>query len=204
MIISLTTEQKQAVSKAVSNVTNAEHSDMTVFIDAWNFYKGVDKKQYGAVTKILKDEVSKSTKSKNIKTYFTKIFKTAQQWRELGVIMKFDKLEYTNVSHIVKLLVFLSKSDEFKKELTPTLEAFKAVWVDGMGEFSYNNKVADLVTNFKQTYKVVDVDGEYRTLETKMKSMVGKLSREQLTHLLDMVSDQLDKVEEVELQGEAA
>ena len=199
-ILVLSTADKQLIGKAVAGHMDSEVSDKDLFLFAYKAYKSVNKKQRGSITGILNKEVERVTKSTNVGNTIKRVFKMAFNYLDMAVICNFDKLEYTNISNLVKLFKYVDKHQS--EESINLRQEIKDVLSEGVSDLRYNNNMANTITNLKEKYKLVETDGEFKVAEYMniVKSGISKLNEAELLELMDSMADRLDELEESRLE----
>lgn len=196
--ITLSKEVVAILATSVTTNSTVERSDKDLFLLAFKEYKKTSKAQRGHITNLLNVEVGKLTKSTNVQNTLKRVFKLAFNYVDMKVIVKFDNLEYTNISNLVKLFKYVDKHLEDKsKELRAT---FAELYEDDMSPHRYNNVVASKIVELKEEYKLKEQEGEFvftEALDT-IKGMLTNMNEAQVLELLAVVQAKYDRVTEVQ------
>ena len=176
-----------------------EWSDKALFEYMYVDYKAVKKGSRGQVTKLLNDTIVLANASTNVQNALKKVAKLAFNYVDMQVIAKFDGLEYSNIANLVKLFKYVDKnlsdkSDKLRQEV-------KEVYKQGLSDYAYNNLMYTKITKLKEEYKLKEQEGEFVLVDYMeyVKTNITNLTKEQLLALMDIVSEQVDKVEVAEL-----
>ena len=191
MSIKLSQGTISAIIKSVTNNSGVELSDKELFLLAYNEYKVVPKAQRGHVTNLLNVQVRLVTKSDNIANTLKKVFKLAQNYVEMQVICKFDKLEYTNINNLVKLFKYVDNNVADKaKELR---EDIKSIHTDDMSIHRYNNAISAAIVELKEEYKLKDTEDGFvfKDMYALVQNSVSKMTQEQLHQMLKLIERNL-------------
>ena len=187
MSIKLNQSTISAIVTSVTNNSSVELSDKELFLLAYKEYKAVKKGQRGHVTNLLNVQVRTVTKSNNVANTLKKVFKLANNYVDMQVICKFDKLEYTNISNLVKLFKYVDlhisdKSSELREKI-------KAIHTDDMSSHRYNNAVSNAVSELKEEYKLKDTEDGFvfKDMYSLVQDSVSKMTQEQLHSMLELI-----------------
>ena len=176
-----------------------EWSDKALFEYMYTDYKAVKKGSRGQVTKLLNDAIVLANASTNVQNALKKVAKLAFNYVDMQVITKFDGLEYSNINALVKLFKYVDKHMIEKSE--ELRDKVKGVYSTDMSSHRYNNTMSELITKLKEEYKLKEQEGEFVLVDYMeyVKTNITNLTKEQLLALMDIVSEQVDKVEVAEL-----
>ena len=202
-MIKLSKEIVATLATSVTNNSSVERSDKELFLSAYKEYKGTTKAQRGHITNLLNVEVTKLTKSINVQNTLKRVFKLAHNYIDMQIICKFDNLEYTNISKLVKLFKYVDKNITDKS--TELREDIFKLYEPNMSPHRYNNIVADKITELKEQYKLKEVDGEYKVLSFNdmyhtIEKSLEAYDEAQVDKLMQLLQDRLDIVEAQRLE----
>jgi len=176
-----------AIHTSVSNASSMERSDSATFLLAYKEYKGVLKGSRGHITNLLNVNVGIVTQSTNIKTAMTKVFKLAQAYVDMSIVCKFDNLEYTNISNLVKLFKYVDK--HLSDKSVDLREEIKGVYEANMSPHRYNNLISSKITALKEEYKLKEQEEEFifSDMFNMVQANINKMTNEQLLKMQELI-----------------
>ena len=185
-MIKLSNNIVACIATSVTNNSGVERSDKDLFLEAYKEYKGVSKKSRGQITKLLNEHTKVVTKSVNVQNTLKRVYKLAFNYLDMQIICKFDNLEYTNVSNLVKLFKYVDKHLEDKsKELR---EEVFSVYDSDMSPYRYNNAMSEKITALKEEYKLKEQEGEFVFIDmfNMVQQNITKMTNGQLLKLIEL------------------
>ena len=202
MSIKLNQSTISAIVTSVTNNSSVELSDKELFLLAYKEYKAVKKGQRGHVTNLLNVQVRTVTKSNNVANTLKKVFKLANNYVDMQVICKFDKLEYTNISNLVKLFKYVDNNEDMLIEqgiltsASELREKIKAIHTDDMSSYRYNNAVSNTISELKEEYKLKDTEDGFvfKDMYSLVQDSVSKMTQEQLHSMLELIERNIVEV----------
>lgn len=176
-----------SIATSTATSVTQERTDKDLFLLAYKEYKSVPKKSRGQISNLLHKQVETLTKSLNVQNTLKKVFKLAYNYVDMQVVCKFDNLEYTNISNLVKLFKYVDKHLSGKSAVLR--EQIKTVYEEGMSPYRYNNAISTMITSLKEEYRLKEQEGEFKFVDVfnMVQQSVSKMTPEQLHKLKDLV-----------------
>jgi hypothetical protein len=193
-LINLSKDVISSISTSVTNNTSIERSDSELFLIAYKEYKLHNKATRPHITKLLNEQVALYTKSNNVRNTLKRVFKLAYDYIDMRVICKFDSLEYTNISKLVKLFKYIDKHIPDKSnELRDTIAS---IYEEGISSYRYNNTLESTITELKEEYKLKEQEDEFVFVDVYnlVQSNINKMTDEQLLKLIELAQRNLSNV----------
>ena len=192
------------VKTFVTSFEAKDTSSKELFLGMFNHLKTYkeNKPRRVELVKQAKAQVASATDNNAIVKRATAIFALAEKYVNLKAFTHIDSIYMYNLESVIKTLEYMKLNHP--SDLTKVSNKLSRVFKKGMATVTYNNKLADKLTEIKKEYNIHDVDGRFMALKKNLVKLVSELTPEQVAELHALTAPKTEPEVSIECTTESA